>query len=259
MSCRRIRRELLWLARFGDFGPSSAPHLDHLASCRSCRDEIGFDRVLVQQLRYALAARIETEKPSSRAWEGVLARTRQPQPGLAVRLRERSYAFVSRLRVATAIAGSSLALVLALNLEVVSLAPPIVGDELLDSLDAPATAGPSRGEGDGHLNLERGVPIGPSGLAIGTSLTTWESQPAVDDLLLVGPGRFVASRDQAVSVDPTTTSEQEPVVSDRDRPLLMIRLVLLEADRRPMRSAERKAAEPESAPTPSHNELAQPS
>ncbi len=31
MSCRRIRRELLWLVRFGDFDAGSAPHLEHLA------------------------------------------------------------------------------------------------------------------------------------------------------------------------------------------------------------------------------------
>ena len=64
MSCRRTCRELLWLTRFGEFGPSSAPHLEHLSGCRSCRDEVGFDRAMVQQLRLALAVRVTSDTPS---------------------------------------------------------------------------------------------------------------------------------------------------------------------------------------------------
>lgn len=122
MRCRRICRELLWLARFGEFGPSSAPHLDHLADCRSCRDEVGFDRALVRQLRTALAARIEATSPSPRAWEGVLERMRQPEPRPA-RIREWSATLVARLRVGSAMAGASLALVLALNVDLVMVVP----------------------------------------------------------------------------------------------------------------------------------------
>ena len=80
MSCRRICRELLWLARFGEFGPSSAPHLDHLAGCSACRDEVGFDRALVQQLRLALAERIASDEPSPSAWDVILERAPRP-PG----------------------------------------------------------------------------------------------------------------------------------------------------------------------------------
>jgi hypothetical protein len=124
MKCRRICRELLWLARFGEFGPSSQPHLDHLASCRGCRDEVGFDRAMVEQLRIALAARIENADPSSRAWEGILARAQTPEPAAAVRLWGWSTALIGRLRFATAMAGTGLALVLALNMDIVPVGIP---------------------------------------------------------------------------------------------------------------------------------------
>jgi len=127
MTCRRICRELLWLARFGEFGPSSGPHLDHLASCRSCRDEVGFDRALVRQLRTALATRVADADPSPRAWEGVLARMGQPEPRPS-RLREWSTVLVARLRVASAMAGGSLAIVLALNFQIVPVLPSAVID-----------------------------------------------------------------------------------------------------------------------------------
>jgi hypothetical protein len=121
MRCRRICRELLWLSRFGELGPSSQPHLDHLASCRGCRDEVGFDRAMVEQLRIALAARIESAAPSPRAWDTILARAQQPEPAPAVRLWQWSTAIVGRLRFATAMAGTGLALLLALNTQVVGL------------------------------------------------------------------------------------------------------------------------------------------
>jgi hypothetical protein len=118
MSCKRICRELLWLARFGEFGPSSAPHLEHLAGCRQCRDEIGFDRALVQQLRTALAARIESEEPSPNAWESILQRAQAPDRGLASLLREHAAALASRLRTATAISAVALAGVIAVSTNV---------------------------------------------------------------------------------------------------------------------------------------------
>ena len=107
MSCRRIRRELLWLVRFGDFDAGSAPHLEHLASCQDCRDEVGLDRALVRQLRTALAARIGDATPSPSAWEGVLARMRQPEPRVARPWTSKLAAF---LRAGSAMAGASLAL-----------------------------------------------------------------------------------------------------------------------------------------------------
>ena len=128
MRCRRICRELLWLARFGEFGPSSQPHLDHLAGCRACRDEVGFDRAMVEQLRIALAHRIEHANPPSSAWEGILARTQLPEPAPAVRLWTWSTSLVGRLRWATAMAGTGLALVLALNMDIVAVGGPSTTD-----------------------------------------------------------------------------------------------------------------------------------
>lgn len=128
MRCRRIRRELLWLARFGEFGPSSQPHLDHLAGCRACRDEIGFDRAMVEQLRIALARRVEEADPSSGAWDRILARAQTPEPAPAARLWRWSSGLIARLRWATAMAGTGLALVLALNMEIVPVGPPTSND-----------------------------------------------------------------------------------------------------------------------------------
>jgi hypothetical protein len=126
MRCRRICRELLWLARFGEFGPSSQPHLDHLANCQGCRDEVGYDREMVRQLRIALQARIDAMEPSPRAWEAILERAKAPEPiGLDAWWR-RWAAIANRLRTATAMAGTGLALVLALNMQVI--ATPSVED-----------------------------------------------------------------------------------------------------------------------------------
>jgi hypothetical protein len=146
MSCSRVCRELVWLARFGEFGPSSAPHLEHLERCVHCRDEIGFDRALVRQLREALAERIAAEEPSPLAWETIVERTQQPQRAEQSRISAWSTALVGRLRVATAMTGTGLALILAMNMEIVPLplapvdAPraPAVATELLQVPRAPA-------------------------------------------------------------------------------------------------------------------------
>jgi hypothetical protein len=121
MSCSRVCREFVWLARFGELGPSSAPHLEHLERCSHCRDEIGFDRALVQRLRVALAERIAAEEPSPTAWKVIVERTQQPQRDDRPRISAWSAALVSRLRVATAMTGTGLALILALNMEIVPL------------------------------------------------------------------------------------------------------------------------------------------
>ena len=114
MRCKRICRELLWLARFGEFGPSSAPHLDHLAGCSGCRDEVGFDRALVQQLRVTLAERIANEEPSPGAWSVILARAQAaPERGFAEYLRGNAISLASRLRTATAVTAVALAGVIA--------------------------------------------------------------------------------------------------------------------------------------------------
>ena len=122
MSCRRVCRELLWLTRFGELGVDSQPHLDHLTTCRGCRDEIGFDRAMVEQLRAALAERIAHAAPPPGAWEGILARARAPEPR-PIGWRAWSSALVGRLRL-TALAASGLALVLALNTQVVPMTVP---------------------------------------------------------------------------------------------------------------------------------------
>lgn len=123
MSCRRVRRELQDIVRFGDLAPSAAsPHLDHLEECRSCRDDVGRDRVLVGQLRRALAARVEPYSPPARAWYAILREAQRPEPRPSVWAW--SHALVGRLRTATAMAGTGLALVLALNMEVVPVSAP---------------------------------------------------------------------------------------------------------------------------------------
>src|SRR5918999_6133872 len=113
MRCRRICRELLWLARFGEFGPSSAPHLDHLAGCGHCRDEVGFDRALVQQLRIALAARVAESAPSPGAWGAILERAQAPERGLLGFLHGSAGALAARLRTATAVTAMALAGIIA--------------------------------------------------------------------------------------------------------------------------------------------------
>lgn len=154
MSCRRIRRELLWLVRFGDFDAGSAPHLEHLASCQDCRDEVGLDRALVRQLRTALAARIGDATPSPRAWEGVLARMRQPEPSVTRPWTSRLAAF---LRAGSAMAGASLALVVALNLE---MAP--IGAAPSPDVSA-VTAGAPAGHGSGLRHWEGRAPAAGAG------------------------------------------------------------------------------------------------
>lgn len=143
MSCRRARRELQWLVQFGEFDQESAPHLDHLAGCRACREEIGIDRALVRQLRTALAARIEDAAPSPTAWDGVLARMRQPEPRPSG-FRSWATRLAAGLRAGTAMAGAGLALVLALNLEIVPMAPT-------QTPDAEAVAAASRPDWAGDI------------------------------------------------------------------------------------------------------------
>jgi hypothetical protein len=144
MSCRRICRELLWLSRLGELGPSSQPHLDHLVGCRACRDEVGFDREMVRQLRVALAERIEGMQPSSSAWEGILRRAQAPEPSRLAAWWQRSIGLVGRLRTATAMAGTGLALVLALNMEVMPLAGPAPSETSAASVEGGGALGGGR-------------------------------------------------------------------------------------------------------------------
>jgi hypothetical protein len=125
MSCGRIRRELLWLSRFGELDSDSQPHIDHLVGCRSCRDAIGVDRMMVEQLRVALATRVANASPPAGAWERILARAQAPNRGPLARLLGWSARYRGLQRVATAVAGSGLALVLAVNTELVPIAVPV--------------------------------------------------------------------------------------------------------------------------------------
>ncbi len=139
MRCRRICRELLWLARFGEFGPSSAPHLDHLSQCGNCRDEVGFDRALVQQLRHALAQRIAMEEgPSSRVWESILERAVAPDHGVVAFVHRHAAGFAMRLRTATAVTAMALAGIIATSTHV-AITHPEAGSA--ETEIAPSAAG----------------------------------------------------------------------------------------------------------------------
>ena len=118
MSCSRLRRELVELFRFGGLDVRSAPHLDHLAACRACRDEVGFDRALVQQLRVALAERVATAAPSPDAWSGILARAQAPESWWRAWLRAQSMVLAGRLRTATAVSAMALAVIVAAGTDV---------------------------------------------------------------------------------------------------------------------------------------------
>jgi hypothetical protein len=118
VSCGRLRRELVELFRFGGLDVRSAPHLDHLATCRACRDEVGFDRVLVQQLREALSERVATAVPSADAWSGILARAQAPESWWRGWLRSHGMVLVGRLRTATAVSAMALALIIAAGTDV---------------------------------------------------------------------------------------------------------------------------------------------
>jgi hypothetical protein len=158
MSCRRLRRELLWLVRFGELDAGSARHLDHLAGCRECRDEVGLDRALVRQLRTALAERIGDATPSPSAWEGVLARMAQPE---AAAIRSWTARLASLLRAGSAVAGASLALVMALNLEMAPIgALPVPGGGDGESITASTPAG----RGAGLRHWEGRAPAAGTGL-----------------------------------------------------------------------------------------------
>jgi hypothetical protein len=74
MSCHRVSRELLERLRFGELDRRSAPHIDHLAGCARCQDEVGIDRALLRQLRRALAERVEDSEPSPMAFAAVRER-----------------------------------------------------------------------------------------------------------------------------------------------------------------------------------------
>ena len=80
MSCARIAREVIEFFRFGDLDARSAPHLDHLAVCAACREEVGLDRELVATLQRAIRARVDGHAASPGAWLEIRRRALQPEP-----------------------------------------------------------------------------------------------------------------------------------------------------------------------------------
>jgi hypothetical protein len=80
MSCERIAREVIEFFRFGDLDARSAPHLDHLAVCAACREEVGLDRELVVTLQRAIRARVDGHAASPGAWLEIRRRALQPEP-----------------------------------------------------------------------------------------------------------------------------------------------------------------------------------
>lgn len=222
MKCRRIRRELLWLARFGEFGPSSQPHLDHLAGCQGCRDEIGYDREMVRRLRAALAARIEGMSPSAGAWEGILERARAPEPSRLSLWWSRSTSIVGRLRTATAMAGTGLALVLALNMEVIPISAPAQTDAAIDS-------GPS--------SLQQ-VPRLPTGRTSLVPFLRLDSNAAT--ATLPDPEAAMTRAQARISTPPAPPAAEEP--SDAEQPPAQLRVVF-----RSLQSPEPSRAEDRNA------------
>lgn len=152
MSCRRICRELVELFRFGELDRRSAPHLEHLATCRGCRDEVGFDRELVDRLRTTLAKRVEHEGPSGSAFAAILARAQSDEPsGWRRWLRLNPGLLAERLRAASGVAVVGLAVLLTTGtqLAIVQTAPVDAGGEERSSAVAAAawSAGIRAGRG----------------------------------------------------------------------------------------------------------------
>jgi hypothetical protein len=124
MSCRRFRRELVELVRFGALDRRHAPHIEHLAGCRDCLEEVGLDRALVMRLRDALAERVAGAAPSPALWPVILARAQAPERGFGVWLRGWASGAIGRLRTATAISAMAVGILLLGRVDIdVSSAP----------------------------------------------------------------------------------------------------------------------------------------
>jgi hypothetical protein len=219
MSCRRIRRELLWLVRFGDLDAGSAPHLEHLAGCQGCRDEIGLDRAMVRQLRTALAERIGDASPSPTAWEGVLARMAQPEPNIGRPWSARLAAF---LRAGSAMAGASLALMLALNLELAPIGP-IPAPEATDPEAFTATA--AAGQGAGLRQWDGRAPAPGTGqFREEDSTIVW--MPTPSEQLPLARTSLTAPSGEDGDTAPTTDPTDAPA---DDGPAVVINLVPVDA------------------------------
>jgi hypothetical protein len=224
MSCRRICRELVELFRFGELDRRSAPHLEHLAACRSCRDEVGFDRELVDRLRTALAQRIEHEGPSGSAFAAILARTQSDEPaGWRRWLRLNPGLLADRVRAASGVAVVGLAVLLSTGtqLEIVqTTSGGTSADERSSAVAAAAWSAGIRAGRGGDAETRNGnvdpiaaaprqviPPIAEPGLVI------WITEPdEKEPRVLVAPQR----------VGYGMLGEEEPVVSDpADEPVVV--------------------------------------
>jgi hypothetical protein len=179
MSCRTVCRELIELFRFGELDRRSAPHLEHLATCRGCRDEVGFDRELVDRLRVALAQRIEHEGPSGSAFAAILARAQSSEPqGWGRWMRLNPGLLAERLRAASGVAVVGLAVLLSTGtqLDIVQGPDQSSGDERSSSVAAAAwSAGVRAGRGAavvtnrgdmGSATATRVIPLAEEGVQI---------------------------------------------------------------------------------------------
>ena len=203
MSCHRVRRELLWMTRFGEFGPDSQLHLDHLAGCRACRDEVGCDRHTVRLLRAALAARVDGMEPSSGVWEQVRTLAQQPEPRRwRWPWRHARDAMVFG-RTLTAMAGTGLALVLALNTQIVTVTLPQV-----DAAPS-AVSSAERGNPSAWDRLPRLNQPGDDAAAAPT-LTDWQPDP--EGLLVNVDADLLATLTSPVVEEPVEEFRRDSVI-----------------------------------------------
>jgi anti-sigma factor RsiW len=216
MTCRRICRELLWSVRFGELDASSQPHLEHLAGCGACRDEVGFDREVVRQLRVALDARVDGMAPSATAWDGILRRAQAPERSRWATLWSRSLGVVVRLRTATAMAGTGLALILALNTQVISIVGPG------STQPASPAEGSSLTDGGGWVAAERSRRLafeqapGPDTLADPQPLVVLP--PPRQTLAVIQPA-FQAGPGEVGSLEITISASSSPPSAEIDEPV----------------------------------------
>lgn len=243
MSCNRVRRELLWMSRFGELGPDSGEHLDHLAACRTCRDEIGFDREMVRQLRRALAVRIEGMEPSARAWEQVRVLAQQPERRGFPWPWRRPVDTLAVRRTLTAMAGTGLAVVLAFNTDVVPVSIPRAETStpsatIVERAEAPSSWGRQPRVAAGTVST---VEVGESGGVVMLVL----ARPDPEGLVGNVDASAVATAEAPEKPTPADTSRVSPITV---RPPLGHEAVL--AIERAEPSGEEEPATPAESPAP---------
>jgi hypothetical protein len=227
MSCRTVCRELIELFRFGELDRRSAPHLEHLAACRGCRDEVGFDRELVERLRVALAQRIEHEGPSGTAFAAILARAQSNEPlGWRRWLRLNPGVLAERLRAASGVAVVGLAVLLSTGtqIDIVQAPDQSSSNERSSSVAAAAwSAGVRAGRGAGAVTNRgtsaaptmRTIPLAEEGIQIIVGGSDDEDAPATSTTS--GPNYRAIGEvppKEAPDEDPAPGSTPPPLVAD---------------------------------------------